>query len=110
MVGEERERQPATSLVVTVDRFEGVFAVLLVRDDGEKSAITFPRRFLPPGTHEGSILRLHLEEAPGEAEAARQRIEGLLARLTGRSESQFSGSAGSSTGDWSGAPGGGPEE
>ncbi|MBE3576821.1 MAG: DUF3006 domain-containing protein [Limnochordales bacterium] len=110
MVGEERERQPATALLVTVDRFEGSFAVLLVRDDGEKSAITFPRRFLPPGTREGSILRLHLEEAPGETEAARQRIEGLLSRLTGRRETQLPGPAGNSPLGSGGGPGEGPEE
>ncbi|HHV54588.1 MAG TPA: DUF3006 domain-containing protein [Firmicutes bacterium] len=84
MPGEELDRAVAVALTVTVDRFEEDKAVLLVREKDEGATILFPRRFLPPGTREGSILRLYVDEAREEESAARRRVEGLLARLTGR--------------------------
>ena len=64
---------------VTVDRFEGETAVLLVRPD-ENQQILFPRELLP-GVEEGDILEITATRDIRETEEARQRVSSLIEKL-----------------------------
>jgi len=64
---------------VTVDRFEGDTAVLLVRPDGNQQ-ILFPRELLP-GVEEGDILEVTATREIQETEEARERVSSLIEKL-----------------------------
>lgn len=101
MGGDGHAEPLATSFEVTVDRGEGDQVILLVRKEGEATRIAFPRRLLPAGTHEGSVLRFTIEDRPDEEAAARGRVERLLGRLL---QANRSGSAGPSSSPAGGLP------
>ena len=64
---------------VTVDRFEGETAVLLVRPE-ETQQILFPRELLP-GVEEGDILEITAMREIRETEEARERVSSLIDKL-----------------------------
>ena len=64
---------------VTVDRFEGETAVLLVRPE-ETQQILFPRELLP-GVEEGDILGITVTREIHETEEARKRVSSLIEKL-----------------------------
>ena len=64
---------------VTVDRFEGETAVLLVRPE-ETQQILFPRELLP-GVEEGDILEITVTREIQETEEARARVSSLIEKL-----------------------------
>ena len=64
---------------VTVDRFEGKTAVLLVRPE-ETLQILFPKKLLP-GIEEGEILEITVRKEEGETEEARERVSSLIEKL-----------------------------
>ena len=64
---------------VTVDRFEGETAVLLVRPE-ETQHILFPRELLP-GVEEGDILEITATREIRETEEARERVSSLIDKL-----------------------------
>lgn len=55
-------------MVVTIDRFEGEFAICEFED---MSFANLPKAFLPVGATEGSKLSINLDTATQEADAAR---------------------------------------
>ena len=65
---------------VTVDRFEGEAAVLLVQPD-ENQLIFFPQELLPDG-EEGDILEITATREIRETEEARERVSSLIDKLT----------------------------
>ena len=67
------------NMKVTVDRFEGETAVLLVRPE-ETQQILFPRELLP-GVEEGDILEITATREIRETEEARARVSSLIDRL-----------------------------
>jgi len=67
------------TMKVTVDRFEGETAVLLVRPE-ETKQILFPRELLP-GVAEGDILAITVEKEEKETDAARERVSSLIEKL-----------------------------
>jgi hypothetical protein len=69
---------------VTVDRFEGEVAVLLVRPE-ETQQVLVPRALLP-GVREGDILELTLRKEEGETREARERAASLIERLRTKGE------------------------
>ena len=64
-----------------VDRIEGEVAVLLVGEDEVR--VDFPRKYLPKGTKEGSVLDLSLESDSRAEEKQRQKNRALLDNLMG---------------------------
>jgi hypothetical protein len=64
---------------VTVDRFEGAAAVLLVHLD-EDQQILFPRELLP-GVEEGIILEVNVTREICETEEAQARVSLLIEKL-----------------------------
>ncbi|HHV63218.1 MAG TPA: DUF3006 domain-containing protein [Firmicutes bacterium] len=80
-----------------IDRFEGSFAVLLVRGEHGRDAgagdeeddgigdrdlkIDFPRKLLPQDAREGDILAFDLEIDRVATQRQRERIRGLLDKL-----------------------------
>ena len=64
---------------MTVDRFEGEIAVLLVRPD-EKHQILFPRELLPD-REEGDILEITATREIRETQEARERVSSLIEKL-----------------------------
>ena len=64
---------------VTVDRFEGETAVLLVRPE-ETQQILFPRELLP-GVEEGDIFEITATREIRETEEARKRVSSLIDKL-----------------------------
>jgi hypothetical protein len=64
---------------VTVDRFEGETAVLLVRPE-ENRQILFPRELLP-GVEEGDILEITVTRDIRETEETRARVSSLIEKL-----------------------------
>ena len=64
---------------VTVDRFEGEAAVLLVQPD-ENQQIFFPQELLPDG-EEGDILEITATREIRETEEARERVSSLIDKL-----------------------------
>lgn len=67
-----------------MDRFEGGYAVLLFGD--AEIRVDLPQVLLPPGTGEGSLLRVSLVLEPEEEGERRDRIEDLLGRLKDKSK------------------------
>ena len=61
---------------VTVDRFEGETAVLLVRPE-ETQQILFPRELLH-GVSEGDLLDITVQREARETEEARERVLSLI--------------------------------
>ncbi len=68
---------------VVVDRFEDDLAVI---EFGELT-IDIPRRELPAGTAEGSVLTVRFELDQAETEERRRRVEDTIRRLRERSDS-----------------------
>lgn len=64
----------------TIDRFEGDFAVLLVRDD-EDIMIDFPAALLPAGCREGDIIDVEIGRDNQATADARERVTALLEKL-----------------------------
>ena len=69
---------------VTVDRFEGEIAVLLVRPE-ETQKILLPRA-LPPGVREGNLLELTVRLDEAATPTARERAASLIERLRKKGE------------------------
>ncbi len=69
---------------VTVDRFEGEVAVLLVRP-GETQQILFPRKLLP-GVEEGALLDLIVTPDESATRAVRERTASLIEKLRKKRE------------------------
>ena len=67
-----------------VDRIEdGDLAVLLLGD--EEIQLDLPRRYLPPGTAEGSVLHLTFEKDEQETESRMDQMRERMARLRRKS-------------------------
>lgn len=64
---------------VTVDRFEGEIAVLLVRPE-ERYQILFPQELLPD-VKEGDLLEVTVRKEEGETQEARERVSSLIEKL-----------------------------
>ena len=62
---------------------ENGLAVLEI--EGQGGDFTWPLEFLPPGTHEGSILNFRIEADPGAEAAQRGKIRSLQDELLKRS-------------------------
>lgn len=69
---------------VTVDRFEGETAVLLVRP-AETKQILFPRELLP-GVSEGDLFEITIQREARETEEARERVSSLIEKLRKKGE------------------------
>lgn len=69
---------------VTVDRFEGEIAVLLVRPE-ETRQILVPRELLP-GVREGDLLELTVRLDEAATQAAQQRTATLIEKLRKKGE------------------------
>ncbi len=69
---------------VTVDRFEGEIAVLLVRPE-ETQQILFPRELLP-GVREGDLLELMVRPDEVATQTARERTASLIETLRKKGE------------------------
>lgn len=54
----------------TIDRFEGEYAIVELED---REMVEIPRIILPPGSKEGDILNISIDE--DETEIRRQRIQ-----------------------------------
>ena len=67
-----------------IDRFEGDYAVVLFGD--EEIKVDMPKKLLPPGTREGSWLKVSFELAPEAAQKQKDKIQGLLNKLKGKSK------------------------
>ena len=66
-----------------VDRIEGTLAVLISCED-ESVRLNLPVALLPPGTREGEIVSLSIVRDEEATRAARERVSGLIGKLTGR--------------------------
>ena len=71
-----------STVVVTVDRVEGEYAVVV---DGERQ-VDIPMVWLPDGVSEGAVLRLEFAPSPDDETALRERVEQLQRRLRGSTE------------------------
>lgn len=77
-------------LRVVVDRIEdNRLAVLEI--EGLAGDFVWPVEFLPPETHEGSILNFTIEADPEAEEAQRRKIRRLREELLKRTEEQGQG-------------------
>jgi len=65
---------------VTIDRIEGTVAVLVSRED-ESVRVNVPVSLLPPGSREGDILTIRIEQDREATEAAQKRVSGLIEKL-----------------------------
>ncbi len=65
---------------VTLDRFEGEYAVLLVRDD-ETVSIDFPASLLPKNCKEGDILDITITRDVEETVETKKRVSKLIDKL-----------------------------
>lgn len=65
---------------VSIDRIDEGIAMLILQDD-PCGRIHLPVTFLPPGSKEGDILILTLEQDPPGTAAARERVSGLIGKL-----------------------------
>ena len=68
---------------VSIDRIEGMIAVLTGSDD-ESIRITVPASCLPPGSREGDILNLALTQDKDATLAAQERVAALQEKLKKR--------------------------
>lgn len=69
------ELTKTVTVSMTLDRFEGEYAVLLYGD--EDRAVNWPQQLLPEGTAEGDILSMKIakdEQATAEALAATEKL------------------------------------
>lgn len=66
-----------------VDRIEGTLAVLISCED-ESVRLNLPAALLPPGTRDGDILTLSIGRDEEATRAAKDRVTGLVGKLTGR--------------------------
>ena len=71
-----------STVVVTVDRVEGEYAVIV---DGDHQ-VDIPLVWLPDGVSEGAVLNLELTLSPDAETALRERVEELQRRLRGSAE------------------------
>lgn len=71
---------------VTLDRFEGCYAVLLVRD-GESCEIDFPSCLLPDDCKEGDILDITITRDAESTEEASERVSSLIEKLKKKGQS-----------------------
>lgn len=71
-----RDNPQNPSFRAVVDRFEGEYAVVFLGE--EEYQIDIPRRFLPPGTMEGDVLRLEWGIDLEETRRRKKRIKGLI--------------------------------
>jgi len=62
-----------------IDRFEGDKAVLLLGE--AEIAVVWPRKLLPAGVKEGTIMQLRLTEDPAATRAARAAAAELLKEI-----------------------------
>lgn len=76
----QRKGSPGKSLKVTVDRFEGDYAVLLAGEE-EDVRIDFPAVLLPEGCREGDVLDFAITRDEESTEAARERVSDLIEKL-----------------------------
>lgn len=65
---------------VSIDRIDEGIAVLIVQEDPSQR-IRLPASLLPPGSREGDILTLSLEQDPDATGAAKERVTGLIERM-----------------------------
>ena len=65
---------------VTLDRFEGDYAILLARDD-ETISIDFPARLLPKKCKEGDILDITITRDVEETAETKKRVSKLIDKL-----------------------------
>ena len=72
-------------LKVTIDRFEGNFAVLLVHPE-ESIKIDWPKAFLPKGSQEGDILSISLERDIEETAETKKNVSLLLDKLINKNK------------------------
>lgn len=63
-----------------VDQIEGTIAVLLLGEN-EEDRIDFPRKYLPAGCREGSVLSIQLEKDENATRSARDEAAELIERL-----------------------------
>lgn len=66
-----------------VDRIEGTLAVLISCED-ESVRLNIPATLLPPGTRDGDIVTLSIGRDEEATRAAKERVTGLVGKLTGR--------------------------
>lgn len=74
-----RDNPQNPSFRAVVDRFEGEYAVVFLGE--EEYQIDIPRRFLPPETMEGDVLRLQWSIDPEETKRRRRRVKRLIDEL-----------------------------
>jgi hypothetical protein len=72
------------SLRATVDRIEEQKAVLFIGEENYK--IVIPVTLLPEDAAEGTVLNIGIEVDLTATEEARQRIQGLIDKLSGGEE------------------------
>ena len=72
-------------LEITLDRFEGNLAILLVRDD-ETTQINVPISLLPAECEEGDILDIRIEKNTEKTKSARKRTTELLERIKSKKQ------------------------
>ncbi|HHV94423.1 MAG TPA: DUF3006 domain-containing protein [Firmicutes bacterium] len=70
------------TLIATLDRFEGEYAVLLVPMGEQEVPVDWPAALLPAGVGEGSKIKFSLSRDEDAEAAARQRVAELLKKLT----------------------------
>jgi hypothetical protein len=68
---------------VTIDRIEGIIAVLIPQDD-EAMRFNLPVSLLPTGSREGDILTIGIEHDPAGTAEAKKRLSGRIERLKNR--------------------------
>jgi hypothetical protein len=72
------------SLRATVDRIEEQKAVLFIGEENYR--IIVPVNLLPENAAEGTVLSIQIEVDPSATEEARQRVQGLINKLSGGEE------------------------
>ena len=74
-----------TKLYGMIDRFEGDFAVVLMRSDDER--IDIKKKLLPFGTGEGDLLEITLKSSKDRTKKAKDDVEGMISELKKKSTS-----------------------
>ena len=69
----------------TIDRIEGKFAVLLIRN-GESIKLNIPLTLLPEGSREGDILDIDIQKDEKETEDAKNRVSSLIEKLKSKNK------------------------
>lgn len=70
---------------VTLDRIEGINAVLLLRDN-ESIKINIPLFLLPSESKEEDVLNISIFKDVQETEAAKERVSALLEKLKNKNK------------------------